>query len=105
MKSELLMRIKDAEAAADARVAEARDEAQKTVAEARREAERIVADGKAAADASYQARLDEARTAAQADAEQVLAEGDKQAKALRKRFAAGMDGVGGRVQKLFEGRL
>ncbi len=99
------MRIKDAEAAADARVSEARDEAQKTVADARRQAERVVADGKAAADASYQARLEEARTAAESDAETVLAEGQKQAKALRKRFTSGLDGVGPRVQKLIEGQL
>lgn len=105
MKSDLLLRIKDAETAADQKVEAAQAEAQQIITDARREAERILADGRAEADAAYADKLDEARAVADADAKKAISNGKRQATNARKKFDDGIDGVTDRVLTLFEESL
>ncbi len=96
------MRIKDAEAAANARVAEAEAQAQSSVQDARRQAEKNLADGKAAADRKYQEILDAARAEADEEAKKTLSKGKRNATNMRKQFETGVVGVTDRVLSLFE---
>lgn len=105
VKSDLLVRIKDAEAEAQSRQAQAEAEAKAIVADARRQAEAMLAEGRAQADFAAQSRLEQARKAAGEEAKKAVAAGEKQAAALRKRFESAATGAAPRVVKLFEDRL
>lgn len=105
MKGELLLRIKDAEAEANRKVASAEEQAKGVVADARRQAEAVLADARQQADFAYQSRIDQARAQGDADAKKTVAAGQKKAADLRARFAANAAAAAPRVLKLFEGRL
>jgi vacuolar-type H+-ATPase subunit H len=105
VKSDLLVRIKDAEAEAASRQSQAEGEAQAIVADARRQAEAILAEARTQADFAHQSRLEAARKAADEDAKKVVAAGNGQAAALRKRFESVAADAAPRVVKLFEERL
>ncbi len=105
MKSDLLVRIKDAEAEASSRHANAEAESAAIVADARRQAEAILAEARTQADYAHQSRLETARKAADEDAKKVVASGQKEAAALRKRFESAAADAAPRVVKLFEERL
>lgn len=105
MKGELLLRIKDAEAEANRKVATAEEQAKAIVADARRQAEALLADAKQQADFAYQSRIDAARAAGDAEGKKALANGQKLAGDLRKRFESGAAAAAPRVVKLFEGSL
>ena len=105
MKGELLLRIKDAESEADRKVAAAEEQAKAIVADARRQAEAVLADAKAQSDFAYQSRIDQARAQGEADGKKTVANGQKLAADLRKRFETGAAAAAPRVVKLFEGRL
>ena len=105
LKSDLLLRIRDAEAEADEKVKAAEAEAQKIGQEARREAERIVADGKASADAAYHDVVATTRADAEEASKKVLTGGKRQATTLRKRFEDNAPNVTERVLTLFEEKL
>lgn len=105
MKGELLLRIKDAEAEANRKVAQAEEQAKAVVADARRQAESLVADAKQQADFAFQSRLDQARAQGEADGKKAIANGTRLAADLRKRFEAGAPAAAPRVLKLFESNL
>ena len=105
MKSELLLRIKDAETAATEKVDAAEAQAHKILTQARREAERVLTEGRAQADAAYADRMAEVRAAAEEEGKKILSNGKRTATNLRKKFDAGIDGVTDRVLKLFEESL
>lgn len=105
MKSELLLRIKEAETEANRKVAAAEEQAKAIVADARRQAEAILADARQQADFAYQSRVEAARKAAEAEAQKTVANGQKLAADLRKRFESGAAAAAPRVVKLFEGSL
>ena len=105
MKGELLLRIKDAETEANRKVAAAEEQAKAIVADARRQAEALLADARQQADFAYQSRVEAARKAADAEAHKTVANGQKLAADLRKRFEAGAAAAAPRVVKLFEGSL
>ncbi|MEK6975730.1 MAG: hypothetical protein AABY18_05250 [Candidatus Thermoplasmatota archaeon] len=105
MKGELLLRIKEAESEANRKVATAEDQAKAIVADARRQAEALMADARQQADFAHQSRIDQARAAGEADGKKTLANGQKLAADLRKRFDSGSAAAAPRVLKLFEGRL
>lgn len=105
MKGDLLLRIKDAEGDANRKVASAEEQAKAIVADARRQAESLLADARQQADFAYQSRIDQARAAGDADGKKALANGQKLAGDLRKRFDAGASAAAPRVLKLFEERL
>ncbi len=105
VKSELLHRIKDAETAADERVAQAEAEAKQIRADARREAESIQAQGRDTAESTAQDLLATARSEAEATAETTVEAGLKKAKRLRASFEESAGDATGRVLKLFEERL
>lgn len=105
MKSDLLLRIRDAESAASEQVAKAEEEAAKLVADARRQAEKTVAEGRAKADQAYQDRIAEARAAFAEAEKKAIASGKRQATTLRKKFDGGIDGAVDRVLELFEESL
>lgn len=105
MKGELLLRIKDAEAEANRKVASAEEQAKALVADARRQAEALLADAKQQADFAYQSRIDQARAQGEADAKKTVANGQKLAADLRKRFESAAPAAAPRVQKLFESHI
>jgi len=105
MKSDLLMRIKDAETAASQRQAQAEAEAKQILAEARRQAESLLADARQQADFAYSAKLEQARKQAEAEAKKTVAGGAQQAEAARKSFQSGLPQAVQRGVKLIEGRL
>ena len=105
MKGELLLRIKDAEAEANHKVAAAEEQAKAIVADARRQAEALVADAKQQADFAFQSRVEAARKAADTDAQKTVANGQKLAADLRKRFESGAAAAAPRVVKLFESHI
>jgi vacuolar-type H+-ATPase subunit H len=105
LKSDLLLRIKDAETAAGQRVAQAEAEAKQVVAESRRQAEALLAEGRAQADFAYTARIEQARKAAETEGQKAVAKGKAQAQSARKGFESGLSGATGRALKVIEGRL
>ena len=105
MKSELLLRIKDAETAANSRVAAAEAEAKGIVADARRQAEAILADARQQADFAYQSRIDAARAASEKTSAAEVSKGKKAAEALRKRYESGVAGSTDRILKVLEEKL
>ena len=105
MKSELLLRIKEAEVEANRKVASTEDQATAVVADARRQAEAVLADARQQTDFAFQSRIDAARKEADAEAKKTVAKGERQAAELRKRFEASAPAAAPRVLKLFEGRL
>jgi V/A-type H+/Na+-transporting ATPase subunit G/H len=105
MKGELLLRIKDAEADANRKVAAAEEQAKAIVADARRQAESLLADARQQADFAYQSRIDQARAQGEADGKKTVANGQKLAGDLRKRFEAGAAAAAPRITKLFESNL
>lgn len=105
MKGELLARIKDAESEANRKVGSAEEQAKAILADARRQAEAVLADAKQQADFAYQSRIDQARVAGEAEGKKAIANGQKVAADLRKRFDAGAAAAAPRVVKLFESNL
>lgn len=105
MKSELLLRIKEAETEANRKVASAEEQAKAVVADARRQAEALLADARQQADFAYQSRIDASRKDADAEGKKTVAKGTKKAADLRKSFESGAAAAAPRVVKLFEGRL
>lgn len=105
VKSDILLRIQEAEAESHRKQADAEAQAKQIEADARRQADAIVAEGKQQADFAYQSRIDAAKENAEADAKSVAASGDKKAAELRKRFESGVTGAGTRAVKILEGRL
>ena len=75
MKSELLLRIKDAEAAASTRVAAAETEAKA-----------ILAEGRTQADFAYTSMVKKARKDAEANAKKTVAKGQSDAQASQAKF-------------------
>lgn len=105
MKTELLGRVQDAEAAAAARIEAAEADARKVVADARRKAEQIVIEGRAKADEARQSQLEAARATVGEETKKILAGGKRQATNLHKKFEGGVDGVTDRVVKILEESL
>ena len=105
MKSELLLRIKDAETSAKARVEAAEAEAKTILAEARRQADAILAEGRTQSDFAHQSRIEAARKEADAAGKKAATKGQKDAEAVRARFLAGVTGVPTRAIKVIESHL
>ncbi|MHB8632773.1 MAG: hypothetical protein ACYDBQ_02230 [Thermoplasmatota archaeon] len=105
MKSELLLRIKEAEGAADQHVAQAEAQAKSLVAEARRQAEALLADAKTQSDFAYTRRLEKARVDGEEEAKRLLAAGQKRATQLKAHFEAGVAAALPRAIKIFEEHL
>lgn len=105
MKGELLVRIRDAEAEANRKVGSAEEQAKAVLADARRQAEAVLADAKQQADFAYQSRIDQARAAGEGEGKKTIANGQKLAGDLRRRFDTGAAAAAPRVVKLFEANL
>ncbi|HUR61451.1 MAG TPA: HrpE/YscL family type III secretion apparatus protein [Candidatus Thermoplasmatota archaeon] len=105
MKSDLLMRIKDAETAANQRTAAAEAEAKQVLAEARRQAEAILADARQQADFAYAAKVEQARKQAESEASRTVQKGGAQGESARKAFQSGLPQATQRALKVIEGRL
>ena len=105
MKGELLVRIRDAEAEANRKVGSAEEQAKAILADARRQAEAVLADAKQQSDFAYQSRIDQSRAAGEAEGKKTIANGQKLAADLRKRFDTGSAAAAPRVVKLFESNL
>jgi V/A-type H+-transporting ATPase subunit G/H len=105
LKSELLLRIKDAETGAKSRIAQAEAEAKTILADARRQAEALLAEGRAQADFAHSSRLEAARKDADAAGKKLAVKGQKDAETVRARFLAGSAGVAERALKVIESKL
>lgn len=105
LKSDLLMRIKDAETAAATRTQAAEAEAKQLLADARRQAEAILADARQQADFAYSAKVEQARKQAETEAARTVQKGGGQAEAARKAFQSGLPQATQRALKVIEGRL
>lgn len=104
LKSELLLRIKQAEEEAASRVEQAEEEAKRIVTDARRQAEERIQEGKARADEEAAAKIEAVKVELREAEAQKIAEGRRDAESLRDRFSSGLEGTTDRILDLFEER-
>jgi vacuolar-type H+-ATPase subunit H len=105
LKSDLLLRIKDAETSAAQRIAQAEGEAKLVLAEARRQAESLLADARQQADFAYSGKVEQARKQAEGEALKTIAKGGQKAQGARSAFQSALPEATKRALKVIEARL